>query len=180
MTATFLPAGTPAPPFELTAAYTHRKFSPADCLGVPFLLVFISYATREMVRAISQSVRDRYPDADQVVVANLINLDFVPRLARSTAARMIDSELKEAVKQLPAGFHPHDHLILLLDWKGSVFKAYRVGHMNDEVALVMVDTQGLIVGSYQGSDPAGAALALVEAELGDHQNPRASMSDEHE
>lgn len=163
MTANFLPAGLPAPPFELVAAYTRRVFSPAASLGTPVMLVFISYATRHMVQDISLAVRERYPAASQVLVANLINLNFVPGLARSTAKRMMDAELREAVKQLSPGFNPYDHLILLPDWKGSVFKVYRVGRLDDQIALVMIDTKGLVAGSYRGTDPAGTALSLLEA-----------------
>lgn len=162
---TLLPTGTPAPPFELTAAYTRRKFNPSSSLGTPVLLVFISYTTRHLVREVSQVVRERFPSASQLLVANLINLDFVPGLARRTAGRMIETELKEAAKGLPPGFNPHDHLILLPDWKGSVFKAYRIGRLSAEVALVLIDSQGLIAGSYQGNDPAGALVSLLETEF---------------
>ena len=165
MSSDFLPAGTPAPPFELTAVLTYRKFGPSAGLGIPLLLVFISYSTRQAVRTIMQAVRERFPSASQVLVACLINLNFVPGLARSTATRMMEGELKEVVRHLPPGFDPHDHLILLPDWKGSVFKAYRVGHLDGEVALVMVDAQGLVASSYLGSDPARATLALLEAEM---------------
>jgi hypothetical protein len=165
MATSLLPSGTPAPPFELVAAYTKRKFGLLACQGRPLLLIFISYQTRQLVRDVSLAVRERFPSADQVLVANLINLDFVPGLVRGTAERMMVAELKEAVKQLPPGFNPHDHLILLPDWKGSVFKAYQIGHLGDQVALVLVDSQGMIRGSYRGKDPANAAVALLENEL---------------
>lgn len=166
MAVSFLATGTPAPPFELQAVTTRRMFSPAACWGTLLPLVLISYSTRAMVREILQAVREREPGAGQVLVANQINLDFVSRLARGIASRWMDSELKQAARQLEEEYNPHDHQILLQDWKGTVNKIYRIVRIDEQQALVLVDGEGLIVGSYRGADPTGAAVAQVAVATG--------------
>ena len=77
-----------------------------NCAGAPLLLVFISFDTREQVRDISQAVRAIYPDISQVIVANVINLLFVPSLAREMAELRMESAIKQAIKVIPTLYTP--------------------------------------------------------------------------
>lgn len=161
MSSRFLPIGSPAPAFELTAIHTRRVVNLASCAGTPLLLVFISFDTREQVRDISQAVRAVYPKISQVIVANLINLLFVPSIARKMAENRMEGAIKQAIKEIPAPYTPEEYLILLPDWKGSMARAYRISNSGSQVALVMLDGQGIIKGHYQGDDPAQAAVELI-------------------
>ena len=161
MPANFLPAATPAPDFELTAVYTKRRFNLRGCAGTPVLLAFVSYNTRDQVQALSLAVREKYPRLEQVITANLIDLSYVPSLARRMVENMMAGALREAVKQIPKDYPPYDYLILLPDWSGKVSRAYRVKDVSQQPALVMVDRGGLILDSYQGEAPTQAALELV-------------------
>jgi hypothetical protein len=161
MSSRFLPIGSPAPSFEMTAIHTRRVVSLGSCSGTPLLLVFVSFDTREQVRDISQAVRDAYPDISQVIVANVINLLFVPSLARKMAENRMESAIKQAIKEIPPPYTPAEYLILLPDWKGSLARAYRISSSGDQVALVMIDGQGIIQGHYQGNAPAQAAVELI-------------------
>jgi len=161
MSSRFLPIGSPAPDFQLTAVHTRRVVSLASCAGTPLLLVFLSYDTREQVRDISQAVRTTYPDISQVMVANVINLLFVPSLARKMAENRMESAIKQAIKEIPPPYTPAEYLILLPDWKGSLARAYRISNSGNQVALVMIDGQGIIQGHYQGEAPAQAAVELI-------------------
>jgi hypothetical protein len=133
----------------------------AGCTGTPLLLVFISFDTREQVRDISQAVRAVYPKISQVIVANVINLLFVPSLARKMAENRMESAIKQAIKEIPAPYTPAEYLILLPDWKGSMARAYRISSSGSQLSLVMIDGQGIIRGHYQGDDPAQAAVELI-------------------
>jgi hypothetical protein len=162
----FLTPGTPAPDFEITAFYTKRRFSLKACAGTPVLLAFVGYNTRDQVQALSLAVRERYPGIEQVITANLVDLSYIPSLARRMAENRIVSALKEGIKQIPKEFPPYDYLILLPDWSGKVSRAYRVKDVSQQPALVMVDQDGLILGSYQGESPTQAALDLVAKAIG--------------
>jgi len=157
----FLPIGSPAPAFELTAIHTRRKVGLGSCAGTPLLLVFLSFDTREQAREISQSVREIYPKISQVIVANIINLLFVPSLARKIAENRMDSAIQQAIKEIPAPYTPAEYLILLPDWRGSLARAYHISSSGSQVALVMIDGQGIIQGHYQGDAPAQAAIDLI-------------------
>ena len=161
MSSRFLPIGSTVPAFELTAIHTRRVVSLASCAGTPLLLVFISFDTREQVRDISQAVRAAYPDISQVIVANVINLLFVPSLARKMAENRMESAIKQAIKEIPAPYTPAEYLILLPDWKGSVARAYRISGSGNQVAMVIIDGQGNIQGHYQGDAPDQAAVELI-------------------
>lgn len=161
MTTRFLPIGSPAPDFELTTIHTQRVVSLTSCAGTPLLLVFLSYDTREQVREIAQAVRTAFPNIDQVVVANVINLLFVPSFARKMAENRMDNAIKQAIKEIPPPYTPAEYLILLPDWKGSLARAYRISNTGNQVALVLIDGQGIIQGHYQGDAPAQAAVELI-------------------
>ena len=165
MSSRFLPIGSPAPAFELTAIHTRRVVSLASCAGTPLLLVFISFDTREQVRDISRAVRGAYPDISQVIVANVINLLFVPSLARKMAENRMESAIKQAIKEISAPYTPAEYLILLPDWKGSVARAYHISGSGNQVALVMIDGQGIIQGYYQGEIPDQVAVELISKVL---------------
>lgn len=161
MSSRFLPIGSPAPPFEMTAIHTRRVVSLDSCAGTPLLLVFVSFDSREQVRDISQAVRDAYPEVSQVIVVNVINLLFVPSLARKMAENRMQSAIKQAIKEIPPPYTPAEYLILLPDWKGRLGRAYGISNSGNQVALVMVDRQGCIQGHYQGDKPAQAAIELM-------------------
>lgn len=165
MSSRFLPIGSPAPAFELTAIHTRRVVSLASCAGTPLLLVFISFDTREQVRDISQAVRAIYPDNSQVIVVNVINLLFVPSLARKMAENRMESAIKQAIKEIPPPYTPAEYLILLPDWKGSIARAYHISSLGNQVALVVIDGQGIIQGFYQGDAPDQAAVELIRKVL---------------
>jgi len=165
MSSRFLPIGFPAPAFELTAIHTRRVVSLASCAGTPVLLVFISFDTREQVRDISRTVRAAYPDISQVIVVNVINLLFVPSLARKMAENRMESAIKQAIKEISAPYTPAEYLILLPDWKGSVARAYHISGSGNQVALVMIDGQGIIQGYYQGEIPDQVAVELISKVL---------------
>lgn len=73
----------------------------------------------------------------------------------------MEGAIKQAIKEIPAPYTPAEYLILLPDWKGSMARAYRISNSGSQVALVMIDGQGIIQGHYQGDDPAQAAVELI-------------------
>lgn len=161
MASRFLPDGIPAPPFELEAVYTRRRFNLSEQAGKPVLLVFIGYDSRDTLREVLEEVRTSYPSLDRVVVAGVINLLFVPGMLRKTVQNFMENAIRQGLKEVPSRFDPLEHLILLADWSGSVSRAYRITAVGKDAALVLIDAEGSIHGHYQGDQPAQAALELV-------------------
>lgn len=105
------------------------------------------------------SVRRSIPDAEQLPIALIVDLRVVPRLLRGTAERFMEGAYKEAASEVPDGYDPADHLILLPDWTGAVFRAYGVGDVSRYPYLILVSPEGRIAAAFQGADSASAAVA---------------------
>ena len=68
---------------------------------------------------------------------------------------------EDACKQIPEGQEPSDHIIILPDWSGKVFKAYKVPNTSRHPALALINEQQIIQGTYTGDQPIKAALKLI-------------------
>lgn len=153
--------GKPAPFFSLKAIASGRNFRLADFKGKPILLLFVDYNTGRSTREVVISLRQEYPDFGRLPIALVVDLRIVPRLLRNTATHFMEIAYKQAAGEVPAGYDPADHLILLPDWSGEVFSAYQVGQVDKQIKLVIIDPDGVIKGSYQGPDTIRVALDLV-------------------
>jgi hypothetical protein len=163
----FFPAGKPAPPFELTAIKSGRQVSPKDCNGTILGLIFHGRESAQAVVEVNQTVRPLYPDASQVTLASVVDLRGIPRLLRGMVRPVLEQVYDQASQELPAGLNPADYVFLLPDWKGEVSKAFGVKDADKRAALVVVDGDGRVVGSYQGPEPGKAMLHLVRLASGD-------------
>jgi len=156
----FLSDHTPAPPFSGKAQVSQRSISLGSAPG-ELLLIFHGYQTAPVTARIIRAVREVYPDPNQVLVVSVADMRVVPRLLRGTAKGFIKKAYLEASRQVPAGQDPADHIIILADWTGALFKAYRVPATSQQVALVLVDKSKAIAGSCFGAQPEQAALSLL-------------------
>jgi hypothetical protein len=163
----FLPSGQPAPRFNLTAVKTGRRVSLHDCRGGVLGLVFHSRETVQAVIDIQTTVRPSYPDASILTLASVVDLSMVPRLLQRMAKPILEQAVNQAYQQVPDGYDPADYVFLLPDWQGRVSRSFQVRGADQVAALVVIDAQGLVVGSYQGPLPGPAMLALVQRALGE-------------
>ena len=163
----FLPTGRPAPPFELTAVKSGRRVSPKDCSGTVLGLVFHGRETAQAVVDVNQTVRPHYPEASQVTLASVLDLSGIPRLLRGMIRPALDQVYAQASKQLPPGLDPVDYVFILPDWKGKISKAFGVRNADKVAALVVIDGNGQVIGSYQGPEPGEAMLHVRRCALGD-------------
>jgi hypothetical protein len=157
--------GQPAPSFALKAVATGRVFSPAGYLGRVVLLLFGDHNTGRSAQTVVEHVRRRYPHVTQLAIALVIDARIVPRFARGMAESMMEREYRQAAAQIPSGFDPAEHLILLPDWKGDVLRAYGLANLDHDLYAVAIGADGLVKATYHGPDMAGRALALVSAQL---------------
>jgi peroxiredoxin len=162
-----LAPGQPAPTFSLTAVGSGRVFQPADHLGRPLLLLFVDHNTGRASQPIVETLRRRYADHRQLAIAVVVDVRIVPRLLRGMAEGMMESSYREVAAALPDGYDAADHLILLPDWSGDVVRAYGVGNVSREIALVFIGPDGQVRAGYHGPNPAAQALEMARALLDD-------------
>lgn len=161
MTPTTPLKGRPAPHFVLKAIASGRIFNLAGHAGRPVLLLFVDHHTARATREVVISLRQRYPDFDQLPVALVVDLRIIPAPLRGTAERFMESAYRQAATEVPGGFDPADHLILLPDWNGDVVGAYGIGNVSRHMQLVLIGPDGIVRATYHGPEPARHALKLV-------------------
>ena len=130
-------------------------------------MVFVDHNTGRAAQAIVETLRRRYPDHRQLAIALVVDARVVPRLLRGVAEGIMESSYREAAAAVPAGFDAADHLILLPDWSGDVVRAYGVGNVSREIALVFIGPDGQVRAGYHGPNPAAQALEMARALLDD-------------
>ena len=162
----FYPAGGPAPSFSLTTVKSGRQISPASCKGDVLGLVFHSRETVQAVVEINTTVRPVYPDPKPVVLVSVLDLSIVPRLFQGAVKPLLEQAYDQAAREIPKGYNPADYVFLLPDWTGAVTKAFKAKDTGKMAAVVVIDPQGQVAGSYQGPQPGPAALSLVRRALG--------------
>ena len=148
----------------LTAVESGRPVSLQE-IGKPAVLVFHSQDSAEAAQSIIAAVRDSHPQADEVMVASVVDLRHVPRMFLKVAERAMRNAFKEAAKGLPAGLDPADYVVILPDWDGSVTGEMGFGDVGTAPGVAVLDSAGTLAGTEQGGDLTAAALMMMEGIL---------------
>lgn len=151
-----------APDFSLIAAGSGRRVTLRGNDGRPVVLIFHLQGTAPTARQINCAVRERYPDPDEVLVASVIDLSIVPPLYWVTMSLVLGQAYEQAATELPSDADPADYVVILPDWSGRVSRDYDVRRTNRAAAIVIVDRDSNIAGSYQGERPVEAVLGILE------------------
>lgn len=160
----FLPTGGQAPQFSLTAVKSGRRVSPQDCSNYVLGLVFHGRETSDAVVDIQRVVRTAHPEL-AVTLASVIDLSGIPRLLHRMVRPVLEQIYDQAASEIPQNLNPADYIFLLPDWNGKVTKSFGVKHPDKTAAVVVIDGNGIIIGSHQGPEPGKATLHLVEQAL---------------
>lgn len=161
----FLTVGQDAPEIALTAVGSKRPFRLSAYSGRPVLLSFVDYKTQGVVRDLNRTLRQTYPEHEDVTAVTIIEAYKIPRLMRGMVRGIMDGAYQEAAKEVPNGRNPADYLILLPDWDNAIFEAYRVPDVGAYAALVVVNGRGQIAASYHGPNTVQQAMTQVTALL---------------
>jgi peroxiredoxin len=164
-----LAVGSVAPLFGGTAVFFNHPFSLQVWRGQPVLLLFGNHRTAPQTQQVARALRQKYPQHTAVLLVVIVDLQAVPRLLRGMARTAIEAALGDAIQQIPPEYNPVDHLIVLPDWQGDICHAYRAQHIDQHMALALIDSDGRIHATYQGAHPSTHALELVTNLL--HQPP---------
>lgn len=154
--------GERAPDFDLLAAGSGRRVSLAGNDGRPVVLIFHLQGTVPTAREINRAVRERYPSPDEVLVASIIDLSIVPPVYWITVGLVLSQAYQQAAAELPPDTDPAEYIVILPDWNGRASRAYDARRTNRAAAIVVVDGNSNVAGSYQGERPVEAVLDVLD------------------
>lgn len=130
-------------------------------LDRPAVLLCFAQATQHEADPIEAAVRERYTAAE-VLVGHVVDLHSVPRMFRSVAQGILDSEYRKAVAELPEGETAEDYVVILPDWDGAFVQA--IGAPEDvskRLAAAVFGRDGRLLGLLQGEDTAAKTVELL-------------------
>jgi all-trans-retinol 13,14-reductase len=133
-------------------------------IGTPAMLLFHTQETAEQAAKVNVTIRDveRFTKAENLLIANIVDLSGVPKLFRNFAERSMKGSYEEASANVPADLMPEDYVIILPDWDGSVTESAGLDKVNEQVGVVLLDAAGKIQGVFRGDAAVGQALQLLE------------------
>ncbi|MFZ4816694.1 MAG: hypothetical protein ACOYL5_19315 [Phototrophicaceae bacterium] len=149
------------PNITMKAVGSGRLF-PVKSLGCPSVLLFHDDQTIAAAEKVNTVVRSRYPFSQQVLVASVVDLWFVPSTTRQIVREFLQLAYNEGVKRLPEGIDPVEYVIVLPDWKGQLTESLAVGKVSRQAAVAVVDGAGNVVGKYKGERVGDAALQMLD------------------
>lgn len=138
------------------------------------MLLFADYSTATVARQTLEAVRRQFPDHNQLAIAIVIDLLMVPRFLHGAAERFIEGAYRDAAKEIPEGYDPADHLIMLPDWSHKIATGYGIDNVGQYPAVVLIDPQGQIAAAFQVPDAARATVGLLREKLGDEADAASS------
>ena len=145
---------------ELTAVGTGRTIDVAH-LDRPAVFLCFAQATQHAADPIEAAIRQKYTPAE-VLVGQVVDLHTVPRMFRSVAERILNSEYDKAVAALPAGETPEDYVVILPDWDGAFVKSLALPEdVSEQLAIAVFTRDGTLLGTQQGDGAAEACLQLL-------------------
>jgi len=104
--------------------------------------------------------------SEEVVVASVVDLSLVPPLYWLTASVMIGQAYEKAAREVAregaSTVDPAEYVLTLQDWGGLISRRFGVRGVGREAVVVVIDENADIVGVYQGREPVGAVLRMLE------------------
>lgn len=151
-----------APTFSLQTVATNRSVGIPDSMPLTMVLLFQDQNTVDAARKVNEKVRSVYKDSEDLIVASVVDLSAVPRFMYKMANKMLDRAYEKAAAEIPAEYDPADFIMLLPDWSGDVFKAFKVGDVSRKALMLIIDFEGNIVFKQQGGNLGKAALRELD------------------
>jgi hypothetical protein len=152
---------TRLPPVTLKA-FGHGRELRFDALGVPAVLICVARETSDQPPPVTRAIRDRYPDASQVLVISLADVRGIPKLLRKVVEQLMKSSYTKAVENLQPGRAPEDYVLIVPDWDGEVLGPLGVENTKEQIAIAVLSRTGDVVSLYQGAEPAAETLRALE------------------
>jgi hypothetical protein len=149
--------GTQAPDFEVEAAVSGKTVTPA--MGRKLVLVLHGPKTQEAPKEVGKAVRAAHPSADDVLVANVVNLKSMAGLWQKVARAQINSTYERMAAKIGDG--AEDYVLICPDWDNAVGPLLGVEDSDRTAAVVVLDAGGKVIASHEGDGLGDAALAAL-------------------
>lgn len=123
-----------------------------NSLGKPAVLLFHTQETAEEAAAVNAAIRAQsaYQSCDLLLIANIVNLQSIPKLFRGFAEKAMKESYEKAASSLADGMKPEDYVFILPDWDGNMTKSFGLKDTNKSAGIAVLDAYGNIIGTYQG------------------------------
>lgn len=152
-------APTQAPAFELTAAVSGRAVTRAE--GRPLVLVFHGPKTTDAPKQVGKAVRAAHPDAQQVLVANVVDLRSMAGPWRRIAEAGMKATYDHMAAKAPSPEAARELILICPDWDGSVCTAFGVVEPNARPAAAVLGSDGALRGLATEGDLAAQVLGWL-------------------
>jgi len=157
----------PAPDITLTAVASKRKIA-LNAVATPTLLILFEQGTAGQIDPVVSAVRDAWPTADLVQIANVVDLRKFPRIVRKVAETLLNNSYNQNARNVKEGRDPADYVIILPDWQARVMKAVGIENVSARIAIAVVAPGGRLIGAYQGEGEGAKAVELLRAAIAEH------------
>jgi hypothetical protein len=151
--------------FSIAAVGSGQVVERAWLAGRPLLLLFHDQEGEATVRAMQAAVRARWPMAADVAVASVVNMSAIPFFLRSLAAGVIEKAYRDGAAQLPPGLKPADYVIILLDQKGALYKAFGVEGSGRPPVAILINGAWQVAGRFTGPTLVEQVMGALEGLL---------------
>jgi hypothetical protein len=150
--------GAKAPSFKLSAAVSGRVVEPTK--GRKMVLVFHGPQTTDAPKEVGKAVRAVYPKAEDVVIANIVDLRSMGGLWRKVADASIKANYDRMAPKVSGD--PAEYVIICPDYDGTCASLFGLDDPNREPAVAVLDGKGHLLGLEVGGELAQRALALLQ------------------
>ncbi len=152
-------AGQPCPAFQTEAAVSGVVVSVESLARRRAVVVLHGPRTAEAPKLVGKAVRAKHASADDVVVANVVNLKSMAGLWKKVADAQIKATYEKMASKL--GDNAEDYVLICPDYENAVASAFGFDDTNQKAAVVVLDDDGTVLGATDDGDLAEQALAWL-------------------
>jgi all-trans-retinol 13,14-reductase len=136
----------PVPSFDLTSVHFGRRLTRESMLGRIQILLFHTRKTAPAAGALNKKLRERFPMAGQVGIANCVAMGNVPGLLRGFVRNLLAKMVRTSAASIPPALDAGDYLMILPDWGNRAAAAFEIAptQLNNRVVAVVIDREGRI------------------------------------
>jgi hypothetical protein len=155
-----------APDFTLQHIQGH-EVRLSDFRGRKVVVMFTGKDSADQAKQSTAAIRDRYGE-EELPLLTVIDVSKLPKLLHRVAAQLLKKGYGDAVESARAGYaatgrpfptDPSTVVVMLPDYDGSVTRSFGAGDVNSSAHAVLVDEEGLVVGTGSGPDAGRQILA---------------------
>jgi len=127
---------------------------------VPTVLICLAQETEKDAATVEDAIRQRFANATDVLVVDVVDLRGVPGMFRKVAEGMLAGEYKKAVAALADGLDPQDHVIILPDWQGDIATAFNLPEPSKSVCGAVLSADGDVIGTWTGTNTQNVMMLI--------------------